>query len=110
MGDISYQNLVFTGLGTLSWTCGLAGYYSVSSKSSLPTPTDAGASSSLVTTIKKNSSTILASNAGDMGCEAHNISLAVGDVVNVVYTSAAGSDAYPYINIIKSTVSIYQGS
>ena len=108
--DGTYQAQVFTGLGTLSYTVGVAGFYTVRSKSSLPTLTDAGMASSLVTTIKKNGSTVLASNPGDLGCSASGISCVVGDIITVVYSSAAASDDTPFINIIKSTVSIFQGS
>jgi hypothetical protein len=110
--DIGYQTLEFTGLGTLSYTVGTTGFYSVQSKSSIPTITSGGVPSSLVTTIQKNGSTVTngASVAGASGMSVSGISCAVGDVLSVVYSSALASDAAPTINVIKSQVVIFLGA
>lgn len=111
MGQPDAQTFVFSGLGTLSYTVGVVGYYSVESKSDIPTATSGQGPCGLVTTINKNGSPVTGgtSSAGSSGSSVRGVSCVVGDVLTVVYTSALGADAYPYINRIKSNVVIYQG-
>ncbi len=109
-GDLANQSLEFTGLGTLTFTASVAGTYSCRSVSSLPTLTSGGVASGLVTTINHNGSQVNQSVAGALGCSASGIVCAVGDTITVVYTSALSTDAYPFINLIKSTVVIFVGA
>jgi hypothetical protein len=103
-------NFVANGLGTFTNVVNTAGFYTVRSKSSLPTITAGGVPSGLVSTIQKNGSTVLASLAGASGVSASGISCAVGDSLSVVYSSALSTDAFPFINEIKSTISIFLGA
>lgn len=100
------QNLVFQGIGTISVTVPFAGMYVVESKSSLPTLTNGGGVSALVTTINKNGSAQYTGTAGATGART-NFVCAAGDVIAVVYSSANAVDNA--LNAIKSTISIYQG-
>lgn len=101
------QTLVFQGIGTASVVVPNAGTYVVESKSTIPTSVAGSSASSLVSTIKLNASTILASVAGAQGARSVVTGVAAGDTLSVVYTSAAAVDNA--LNAIKSVISIYQG-
>jgi hypothetical protein len=111
-GDLTYQMLQFTGLGTLSYTVGQAGAWTVQSKSQIPTPTfDNGLVSGLVTTIQKNGSTV-GNGTSETGASGHSIQgivCAVGDVLSVVYSSSASVDELPNTNVIQSQVVMFLG-
>lgn len=102
------QTLIFQGLGTISITAPFAmDSLVVESKSSIPTLTNGGGVSALISTVKQGSSTILASSAGASGVRAVVPNVAAGDVISIVYTSANAVDAA--LNVIKSQISIFQG-
>jgi hypothetical protein len=102
------QNLVFQGLGTISVTAPFAmTSLVVESKSSIPTLTNGGGVSALVSVVKQNASTILTSATGASGIRAVIPNVAAGDVISIVYTSANAVDAA--LNAIKSQIVIWQG-
>lgn len=99
------QTLMFNGLGTLTFPAvPNAGTYQVKVKSSLPQRVD-GNVSQLVIDIKKGGVSQVASVAGSTGDEA-NLQLAAGDVITVVFSSAASVDSG--LNVIKSVCSLGQ--
>lgn len=100
------QNLVFAGLGTLSLVLPDAGPVFVDIKSTIPTLTAGGGISALVITINKNGSPVYTGGAGAQGAYVV-FSVAAGDAVTVVFSSAAAPDQG--LNVIKSVVAIGYG-
>ena len=75
------------------FTAPAAGYYFVQANLSLPQIGTSGSASAALCVVKKNnSSTLYTGTAGDMGFAINQISLAAGDYVNVVMSSAAACD------------------
>lgn len=101
------QNSTFAGLGTYSVKVPDTGPYFVDIKSSIPTLVNGGGQSSLVITVNKNSSTTVYTGvAGAEGAKAEFPATA-GDIVNVIFSSAATPDQG--LNAIKSVISVGSG-
>lgn len=78
---------------TTLFTAPSAGYYFVQSNLSIPQIGTSGSASAVVCVVKKNnSSTLYTGGAGDMGFAINQITLAAGDYVNVILSSAAACD------------------
>ena len=101
------QNLVFTGLGTLTLAIDTTGTYFIEGHTSVPTITDgSGATSAVVTTVNQNGSPKYVGLAGAEGFRTQLLCTA-GDTLTVVFTSAAAVDQP--LNVIKSNISLGQG-
>ena len=102
------QNFTSTGLGTLQFTIPTAGPYNLDGKLSLPTNTDDGntGTSSCVVTINQNGSPIYVGLPGAEGFH-KNFLGAVGDVMQVVTSSAAAIDQP--LNLIKMVAGCSSG-
>jgi hypothetical protein len=104
MATISSQ-MVLSGLGTFTTSVEVTGLYDISGSLSLPEISKGDpASSQVVSTIKKNGSTIFTSSAGAAGFQIKNYPFTAADTVTVQLTSAAAVDQG--INVIKCTVAI----
>lgn len=97
------QNFVFNGLGTLSVTIPVAGTYTFAGKTSLPTLTNGGGVSSVVTVVSQNSSPVYTGGAGAEGFSVV-ISCALNDVIAMAFSSSATPDQG--LNVIKTVISI----
>jgi len=103
------QNLVFQGLGTLSHVVSEAGSYYVDGHISLPTLSNGGGVSACLVNINKNGGApFYTGQAGAEGFYAKNVSLAVGDTLNFVFSSAAAADQG--FNVIKAQVDLGTGA
>lgn len=100
------QNLVFTGLGTLTTSVPSAGPYKMEGKISLPTLVGGSGVSACVCTINQNGSPIYTGTAGAEGFGIEP-TCAANDTFTFVLSSAAAPDQV--LNAIKMTVSISQG-
>lgn len=101
-----YQNLVFQGLGTISVVVPNAGLYFVNSQTTLPTLSNGGGVSAVVTLVKLNGSTQYTGVAGATGAQTH-VTCAAGDTLALTYSSAAAADQG--YNAVRSTIAIGQG-
>ncbi len=102
----TYQNFVFNGLGTLSFTVATAGAYFLEGKTSLPTLVQGNGASSLLTVVNQNGSPIYTGIAGAEGFYL-DVTCAANDVLSVVFSSSAAADQP--LNVIKSVVTFGQG-
>lgn len=100
------QNSSFAGLGTFTFVADIASPYFFEGKISLPTIVNGGGASAVVTTINLNASPVYVGLAGAEGFK-KDLNLAVGDVVTIVFSSAAAADQG--INNVKATIAIGQG-
>ena len=99
------QNLEFCGLGTLSFTIPVAGPYFVEGHMSIPALSkgDTGASALLVVCNLNGGAAFYTGLAGAEGFKA-DFTGAVGDVLNMVFSSSAAVDQP--LNVIKSQISL----
>lgn len=100
------QNAVFCGLGTFTYVAPIAGPYFVEGKSSIPTLSNGGGVSSLLTVVNVNGSPVYTGVAGAEGFYVVT-TLAALDSVTIVFSSAAAVDQG--LNVIKSTISLGRG-
>lgn len=100
------QNVVFTGLGTQSFTIPTAGIYFVEGHLSLPTLVSGGGASSVLVTVNQNGSPVYTGQAGAEGFY-KDLSCAANDVIAVVLSSSAAADLPT--NVIKANISIGLG-
>lgn len=100
------QNLVFNGLGTLSFTIPQDGSYRFDGKISIPTIVNGGGPSSLLVVVNQNGSPVYTGVAGAEGFKV-DLSCLLGDVIAMVFSSSAAADLA--LNVIKSTIAISQG-
>lgn len=100
------QNLENTGLTSTSVTVPYAGPYAIQGKIVVPTLSTALQPSQVVVTVNQNGSPVYVGPAGAEGFYT-NLSCAANDVIAVVLSSSAASDALP--NVVKGLYSISQG-
>src|ERR1700678_3820563 len=100
------KTFTFAGLGTAGIRMNTAGLKTISGTLPLPTINQgASADSSVVVTINLNGgSTLYTGAAGAQGFETQ-VACSAGDVVNVIFTSAATVDQG--LNVVKSTISCF---
>lgn len=101
-----YQNFVFCGLGTLTFSAPSTGGYFLEGKTSLPTISNGGGVSSLLTVVNVNGSPVYTGIVGAEGFRT-DLSLTANDTITVVFSSAAAPDQG--LNVIKSTIAFGQG-
>jgi hypothetical protein len=103
-----YVNETTQGLGTIATAqASTTDIYRVSGKITLPTIIQGSpAPSQVVVTINVNGSPVYTGLAGAEGFRA-NPACSAGDIITVVLTSSAPTDAA--LNVIKSTISISEG-
>ena len=97
------QGFTIAGLQTLTINIPVAGVFLLQGTISLPTPTDGGGQSAVVSTIKQNGTTVQTSIPGAQGF-AVTLECSEGDVLTVALTSANAVDAVP--NAVKAVVSV----
>jgi len=85
------QNLVFSGLGTLSTVVPSAGLYLLQGQLSIPTLVSGGGVSACLVTINQNGSPVYTGQAGAEGFRAE-IACSALDTLAVVLSSAAAAD------------------
>src|ERR1700686_4439777 len=97
-----------TGLQTFVFSAPSTDNYTISGTLELPTAQSLGTNiaSGVVTTVKKNSSTIYTSNPGDKGFLV-GIAATAGDTFSIILSSSVTQDSVQ--NAVKCTVSISEG-
>lgn len=100
------QNLVFSGLGTVSFTVPTAGAYFLDGKISLPTLVNGGGVSACLCVINQNGSPVYTGIAGAEGFY-KVVSCAANDLIAIVLSSSAPADQL--LNVIKTTVAVGEG-
>lgn len=108
----SSTNLVFTGLGTLTYVIPAAGSYTFKGSAHVPTATEnAGTGgnnigpSQVVIVIKQNGTTVYTGSAGDQGFKLSALNCALSDSITFTTSSSAAVDQGP--NAVKLSVAIY---
>jgi hypothetical protein len=96
------QNLVFNGLGSISFTIPIAGQYFFEGNISLPSIVGGSGPSSVVVVVNQNGSPVYTGVAGATGFRC-DVLCAFDDVMQIVFSSAAAPDQV--LNSVKSTIS-----
>src|SRR5579863_6880281 len=96
-----------TGLGEIDVYAVDTAVYTIRVRLLLPTPQfTGGGTTSVVTTVKVNSTTKYTSNVGDLGVD-YQVACIAGDTIKVITTSSAAADNQ--LNAIKVDLAISEG-
>jgi exosome complex RNA-binding protein Rrp42 (RNase PH superfamily) len=105
MASTTPQNLVITGLTSITTAFATTGVYLVDIKLTVPTIDEGStANSSVVVTLTQNSTVIYTGPAGAMGART-TVNATAGDTLTIALSSANSVDT-SMLNVIKATIAI----